>query len=300
MNEFIGRCKRILLLLVFVPGLALSASEWWQGAFIIRKYTEGIDAQLLGGQQINFDEAITPIHASGLIKLSANEGESIFLSASNGLSLYFEGLGDLAFERFEQLKRANSNTIGPSNVILNFRSGVLLIDNRSELQDSNLIIETPIGRLISNNSLICLKINQNTKNQLINFSFLCGQGTVTYALMDGSTYSILQGQRMIGVGTFDSPMIEISEASPAMKIDIERFESVLEKNIISMDEMVGLESYMKKIYRKEALTEELIYSEATLSEQKQPMVIEYVPRPQPVEHYRGALKPLTVEELELF
>ena len=300
MNEFIGRCKRILLLLVFVPGLALSASEWWQGAFIIRKYTEGIDAQLLGGQQINFDEAITPIHASGLIKLSANEGESIFLSASNGLSLYFEGLGDLAFERFEQLKRANSNTIGPSNVILNFRSGVLLIDNRSELQDSNLIIETPVGRLISNNSLICLKINQNTKNQLINFSFLCGEVTVTYALMDGSTYSILQGQRMIGVGTFDSPMIEISEASPAMKIDIERFESVLEKNIISMDEMVGLESYMKKIYRKEALTEELIYSEATLSEQKQPMVIEYVPRPQPVEHYRGALKPLTVEELELF
>ncbi|PDH29453.1 MAG: hypothetical protein CNC89_02795 [Puniceicoccaceae bacterium MED-G31] len=300
MNEFIGRCKRILLLLVFVPGLALSASEWWQGAFIIRKYTEGIDAQLLGGQQINFDEAITPIHASGLIKLSANEGESIFLSASNGLSLYFEGLGDLAFERFEQLKRANSNTIGPSNVILNIRSGVLLIDNRSELQDSNLIIETPVGRLISNNSLICLKINQNTKNQLINFSFLCGEGTVTYALMDGSTYSILQGQRMIGVGTFDSPMIEISEALPAMKIDIERFESVLEKNIISMDEMVGLESYMKKIYRKEALTEELIYSEATLSEQKQPMVIEYVPRPQPVEHYRGALKPLTVEELELF
>ena len=300
MNEFIGRCKRILLLLVFVPGLALSASEWWQGAFIIRKYTEGIDAQLLGGQQINFDEAITPIHASGLIKLSANEGESIFLSASNGLSLYFEGLGDLAFERFEQLKRANSNTIGPSNVILNFRSGVLLIDNRSELQDSNLIIETPVGRLISNNSLICLKINQNTKNQLINFSFLCGEGTVTYALMDGLTYSILQGQRMIGVGTFDSPMIEISEALPAMKIDIERFESVLEKNIISMDEMVGLESYMKKIYRKEALTEELIYSEATLSEQKQPMVIEYVPRPQPVEHYRGALKPLTVEELELF
>ncbi len=300
MNEFIGRCKRILLLLVFVPGLALSASEWWQGAFIIRKYTEGIDAQLLGGQQINFDEAITPIYASGLIKLSANEGESIFLSASNGLSLYFEGLGDLAFERFEQLKRANSNTIGPSNVILNFRSGVLLIDNRSELQDSNLIIETPIGRLISNNSLICLKINQNTKNQLIKFSFLCGEGTVTYALMDGSTYSILQGQRMIGVGTFDSPMIEISEALPAMKIDIERFESVLEKNIISMDEMVGLESYMKKMYRKEALTEELIYSEATLSEQKQPMVIEYVPRPQPVEHYRGALKPLTVEELELF
>ena len=300
MNEFIGRCKRILLLLVFVPGLALSASEWWQGAFIIRKYTEGIDAQLLGGQQINFDEAITPIHASGLIKLSANEGESIFLSASNGLSLYFEGLGDLAFERFEQLKRANSNTIGPSNVILNIRSGVLLIDNRSELQDSNLIIETPVGRLISNNSLICLKIKQNTKNQLINFSFLCGEGTVTYALMDGSTYSILQGQRMIGVGTFDSPMIEISEALPAMKIDIERFESVLEKNIISMDEMVGLESYMKKIYRKEALTEELIYSEATLSEQKQPMVIEYVPRPQPVEHYRGALKPLTVEELELF
>ena len=300
MNEFIGRCKRILSLLVFVPGLALSASEWWQGAFIIRKYTEGIDAQLLGGQQLNFDEAISPIHASGLIKLSANEGESIFLSASNGLSLYFEGLGDLAFERFEQLKRANSNTIGPSNVILNFRSGLLLIDNRSELQDSNLIIETPIGRLISNNSLICLKINQNKKNQLIKFSFLCGEGTFTYALMDGSTYSILQGQRMIGVGTFDSPMIEISEALPAMKIDIERFESVLEKNIISTDEMIGLESYMKKMYRKEALAEELIYSEATLSEQKQPIVIEYVPRPQAVEHYRGALKPLTVEELELF
>ena len=300
MNEFIGRCKRILWLLVFVPGLALSASEWWQGAFIIRKYTEGIDAQLLGGQQLNFDEAISPIHASGLIKLSANEGESIFLSASNGLSLYFEGLGDLAFERFEQLKRANSNTIGPSNVILNFRSGLLLIDNRSELQDSNLIIETPIGRLISNNSLICLKINQNKKNQLIKFSFLCGEGTFTYALMDGSTYSILQGQRMIGVGTFDSPMIEISEALPAMKIDIERFESVLEKNIISTDEMIGLESYMKKMYRKEVLAEELIYSEATLSEQKQPIVIEYVPRPQAVEHYRGALKPLTVEELELF
>tara|TARA_B100001093_G_C26123944_1_gene716180 strand:+ start:112 stop:468 length:357 start_codon:yes stop_codon:yes gene_type:complete len=118
--------------------------------------------------------------------------------------------------------------------------------------------------------------------------------------MDGSTYSILQGQRMIGVGTFDSPMIEISEALPAMKIDIERFESVLEKNIISTDEMIGLESYMKKMYRKEVLAEELIYSEATLSEQKQPIVIEYVPRPQAVEHYRGALKPLTVEELELF
>lgn len=300
MNDFIGKCKRILSLLVFAPGIALSASEWWQGAFIIRKYTEGIDAELLGGQQISFDESISPIHATGLIKLSANEGESIFLSASNGLSLHFEGSGDLAFERFEQLKRANSDTIGPSNVILNFRSGLLLLDNRSELQGSNLIIETPIGRLISNDCLISLKINQNTKNQLINFSFLCGEGTFTYSLMDGSTYSILQGQRLIGVGTFDSPMIEISEALPEMTLDIETFESVLKKNIISMNEMVGLQAYMKKMNRKEALTEELIYSATIMSEQKQPIVIEYVPRPQPVEHFRGALKPLSLEELELF
>lgn len=300
MSEFIGKCKRILSLLVFAPGIALYANEWWQGALIIRKYTEGIDAELLGGQQISLDESISPIYASGLIKLSANEGESIFLSASNGLSLHFEGLGNLAFERFEQFKRANSYTIGPSNVILNFRSGLLLLDNRSELQGSNLIIETPIGRLISSNCLICLKINQNTKNQLIDFSFLCAEGFFTYALMDGSTYTILQGQRLIGVGTFDSPMIEISEALPEMKLVIEKFESVLKKNIINIDEMVGLQSYMKKMNREEAFTEEFIYSEATLSEQKQPIVIEYVPRPQPVEHFRGVLKPLSFEELELF
>ena len=300
MNEFMGRCKLILSLLVFVPGLALSAGEWWQGAFILRKYTEGIDAQLLGGQQINFDETTPPIHASGLIKISANEGESIFLSASNGLSLYFEGLGDLAFERFEQLKRANPTTIGPSNIILNFRSGLLLINNRSDLLSSNLIIETPVGRLISKNSLISLKINENTKNQLINLSFLCEEGTLTCALKDGSTYSILQGQRMIGVGTFDSPAIEISEASPEMKRDIEKFKVVLEKDKISMDEMVRLQSYMKKMNRKEVLNGEHNYYEATLSEQKQPIVIEYVPRPNPVEYYRGALKPLSLEELELF
>ena len=109
MNDYIVRCKMLFLALFIVPVYAHSASDWWQGAFIIRKYTEGIDAQLFGGQQIDFDTAITPIHAFGLIKLSAKEGESIFLSASNGLSIYFEGLGDLAIERFEQLKRLNSN-----------------------------------------------------------------------------------------------------------------------------------------------------------------------------------------------
>ena len=47
MNDFIDKCKLLLLVLIFVPGLALSATEWRQGAFIIRKYTEGIDAQLI-------------------------------------------------------------------------------------------------------------------------------------------------------------------------------------------------------------------------------------------------------------
>ena len=300
MNEFIDKCKLLLLVLIFVPGLAFSATEWWQGAFIIRKYTEGIDAQLFGGQQIDFDSAITPIHSLGLIRLSANEGESIFLSGSNGLSIYFEGLGDLAIERFEQLKTVNSNTIGPSNVIINYRSGLLFLDNRSESQGSNLIIETPVGRLILTNSLMCFKINQNTKNQLIDFSFHSVEGTLSYFHPDGSTYSIFQGQRMLGVGTFNSPTIEITESLPDMKRDIERFKSMLEKNIISADEFVGLQSYMKKINRKEASNEGFVYSESTLNDEKRSIVIEYVPRPEPVEFYRGVLKSLSLEEMELF
>ena len=300
MNDYIVRCKMLFLALFIVPVYAHSASDWWQGAFIIRKYTEGIYAQLLGGQQIYFDEAKAPIYISGLIKLSANEEDSIFLSASNGSSIYFEGLGELAVERFEELKRANSDTMGESNIILNFRSGLLLIDSRSDLNGSSSIIETPVGRLILNNSLISLKINENTKNQLLNFSFVCVAGIIYYAHPDGSIYSILPGQRMIGVGTFNSPKIEISEALPGMKREIERFESVLENNIISANELAGLQSHMIKINNREVSTKELIYPEGKYNNPKQSIVIQYMPRPQPVEFYRGELKPLSMEELELF
>ena len=57
---------------------------------------------------------------------------------------------------------------------------------------------------------------------------------------------------------------------------------------------------MIKINNREVSTKELIYPEGKYNNPKQSIVIQYMPRPQPVEFYRGELKPLSMEELELF
>jgi len=287
---------------------AAHAEEWLRGAVGVAYLSGSVVLEEFGGQAIHVDVAELPYFFPGLFSVHAADAGEIFLKASNRAALYFDGPGDLAIERFEQQSsQPNHETLVEpggmevrSRMILNLRQGMLIFDGRDCGEASRVILETPVGRISAKNSWWLMKIEYEEGRHVYSFSIECAEGGLRFSERTGANYSLRAGQRLSGVGAFESPSIQVAEATEAGDDFFEYFSQlVLAANELEFTEEAFF-SKMKAIVAARGWMDAEALRQSEANGVKRPLVIEYAPRASAVTPFRGIVRPLPESESEIF
>ena len=236
---------------------------------------------------------------SGLLQVSTQPDNALFLQTSNQISIYNEGVGFFAIERFEQDIGVSMDQ-GKSRMILNFRQGLLGVDSRTLSENSQMIVETPLGRLSTKRAWWVMTIIYDERSRIYNFSIECADGVVRFNDQRGHTYILRNGQRLSGAGASARASIEVGEMSEDGSELFEDFAKMKEEG-----EALGLtaETFRPKM-------KALNYSnqgKGTRAEavqpiniSKPPVLIEYAPQTTSVTPYRAVIRRPSAYEADMF
>jgi hypothetical protein len=290
-------CSVIAFLLVALA--PLSAEEWMHGAVAVTSVTGEVLLEEVGGQSTVLHPTDSfPRYLSGLLKLRTQSKAGVFLNASNQMSIYHEGPGFFALERFEQ-EVAGPVDYGTSRMILNFRQGLLAVDNRELSANSQLIVETPLGRISARDGWWYIKIGYDPGNQMYDFSIQCRDGFLRYTHPSGATYVLRAGQRLFGVGALAHVSIEVAEIADdgsdcyqqfaKMAADASQYELTAE---MFRSKMNPLQHFRN--------TRTVTPNSAGVHTAKRPLLIEYSPQAKPVTPFRAVIISPSTDQADVF
>ena len=282
-----------------------TAFERVRGGLTLHQVIGQVDLKELGGDLIRLGVGQVPITTKGLIECEARSGSSAFFTASNRTAIYFQGSGSFAIERFEQVMPQqtdwNADTIEASQswMILNFRGGDLIVDNRNMLESSQFLVETPLGRIASNEGLWQMQIIFERRSQIFDFTITCVQGRVRFTDLQGQQYSLHAGQRLAGAGPRMTPSIEVGENTERSLEQMERYQYLVNQHLAAANNFTQYLDYLHVIEQAASRRSELPLVGGSNSTRR-PIVIEYAKDPEPVTPFRGKVKPPSVDQADLF
>ncbi len=284
------------------------AEQWVRGSVAVTAVSGELQLESLGGQPYEMGSVSLPYYSMGLLSARvAAEGE-IFMEASNHVRMDCQGAGFFAIERFEQEGDFTGDWFlsdieaGQSRMIFSLRSGMLAVDSRSLSEASQLIAETPFGRITVGKALWIIGVRRDERKRTYSFDVLCAEGALRLTDKTGASYKILGGQRISGVGTSDQPSIEVAEITDEGR---ERFDdfSALSERLEALDVSAeALAEQMEPLLNKVAVeseTEDRLPNSAG-NDGRRPILIEYAPRAAPVTPFRGEARPPSAYEADLF
>ena len=278
---------------------SVQAEQWMRGAVVVTSVAGEVILEEVGGESLQLHSAASlPRHVSGLLKVRTQAKDAVFLKTSNRISIYNEGAGFFAIERFEQ-DVATSLDQGKSRMILNFRQGLLAVDNRALSDDSQMIVETPLGRISVKNGWWFMRIAYDERSHIYDFSIECADGVMRFTDQQGATYTLRNGQRLRGAGASLRPSIEVAEISDDGSELFEEFAGMeADAAVLEFPPEVFLPK-MKPL--KHARSEVAAPPEASEGGgPKRPLVIEYSPQSAPVTPYRAVIRPPSSYQADLF
>ena len=258
----------------------------------------GEDVALLSRREV-------PITTMGLIECEGSYGSSAFFTASNRSAIYFEGSGSFVVERFDQvmpqLTKWNADKIEPSQsrVILNFRGGDLIVDNRTMLESSQFLVETPLGRLTTKRALWQIQILFDQRTQIFDFTITCTEGWVRFTDLEGQQYTVQMGQRLAGAGSRTSPSVEVGEKTERSQEQMQRYHDLASKYSAASSDFTQYLAYLQAIQQTDYGTSELPVADR-LNSARRPIVIEYAREAKAVTPFRGEVKPPSAYQADLF
>lgn len=289
--------------LLFVS--SLSAGEWVRGGLILHEVNGEVELKALGEDAVQLGEGQMPVSTTGLIECEVAYGSSAFFSTSNRSYIYFEGSGSFAVERFEQvmpeLEAWEAETIeaSQSRMILSFRGGDLIVDNRNMQESSQCIIETPLGRLTVKRALWQMRIVFDPRSQIFDFTITCTEGRVRFTDLQGQQYTLRTGQRLAGAGSRKTPSIEVGEKTERSKEQMQLYADLANRHLTATSDLAQYVDLLRPIEqdtRRASVVPLTITSEPT----RRPIVIEHANEPNPVTPYRGELRPPSAYQADLF
>ncbi len=146
--------------------VTVQAEQWMRGAVVVTSVMGEVILEEVGGESLQLHSADSlPRYVSGLLRVRTQPKDAVFLKTSNRISIYNEGAGFFAIERFEQ-DIATSMDQGKSRMILNFRQGLLAVDNRALSSDSKMIVETPLGHISVKNGWWLMRITYDERRHI--------------------------------------------------------------------------------------------------------------------------------------
>jgi hypothetical protein len=264
-----------------------------------------VDLKKLGEDVARLSRGEVPITTMGLIECEASYGSSVFFTASNRSAIYFEGSGSFAVERFEQvmpeLAKWNADKVepSPSRMILNFRGGDLIVDNRNMLESSQFLIETPLGRLTAKRALWQMQISFDPRSQIFDFTITCTEGRVRFTDLQGQQYTVHMGQRLAGAGSRTSPSIEVGEKTERSREQMQRYQDLASQYSAASSDFTQYLACLQVIEQTARRTSDLPVADR-LNSARRPIVIEYAREAKPVTPFRGEVKPPSADQADLF
>lgn len=284
---------------------SLSAFERVRGGLILHEVVGQVYLKELGKDVSRISAGQMPIKTMGLIECEARPGSSAFFTASNRTAIYFEGGGSFAVERFEQVMPQpsdwNTDTVEASRswMILNFREGDLIVDNRNMLESSQFLVETPIGRLAAKEGLWQMRILFELRSQIFDFTITCAEGRVRFTDLQGQQYTLLAGQRLAGAGTGVTPSIKVGENTKRFVEQMQRYQHLASQYSVVANNFTQYLDHLQVIKQAASRT-----SARSLTNRsnfiRRPIVIEYAKEPEPVTPFRGKVKPPSADQADLF
>ena len=296
-------------IIAFAPWLlcicSLAAGERVHGGLTLHEVNGQVDLKKLGEDVTRLSRGEVPITTMGLIECEAGYGSSVFLTASNRSAIYFDGSGSFAVERFEQvmpeLAKWNADKVepSPSRMILNFRGGDLIVDNRNMLESSQFLIETPLGRLTAKRALWQMQISFDPRSQIFDFTITCTEGRVRFTDLQGQQYTVHMGQRLAGVGSRTSPSIEVGEKTERSREQMQRYQDLASQYSAASSDFTQYLACLQVIEQTARRTSDLPVADR-LNSARRPIVIEYSREAKPVTPFRGEVKPPSADQADLF
>lgn len=284
---------------------SLPAGERVRGGLTLHEVNGQLNLRELGEDVINLSVGQVPITTMGLIECEASYGSSVFMKASNRSAIYFEGSGSFAVERFEQIRPElaawNADTLeaSQSRVILNFRGGDLIVDNRKMLDSSQFLVETPLGLLTIKRALWQMRIVFDPRSQIFDFTTTCTEGSVRFIDLQGQQYRLYTGQRLAGAGSPMSPSIEVGEKTERSRGQMQRYHDLASQHAAATNDFTQYLVYLQVIEQNARSTPVLPLTSRPNSTRR-PLVIEYAKEPEPVTPFRGEVKPPSAYQADLF
>ncbi|MFQ3243090.1 MAG: hypothetical protein ACI9A1_001082 [Lentimonas sp.] len=289
----------VILTCLCVAVAAGQAEQWMRGSAVVTSVQGEPRLEEVGGEALQLSpESPLPRHVLGLLQVRTEVGDSVFLKTSNRISIYNEGSGYFAIERFEQ-DIEKSMDAGKSRMILNFRQGLLAVDNRALSDDSQMIVETPLGRISVKNGWWLMEIAFDERSHIYDFSIECADGVLRFTDLTGDTYTLRNGQRLRGAGASGRPSIEVAEISDEAS---ELFEHFTAMEIIVAELDLPTEAFrasMKSMQLTNRGTDGP--AEVTAARgSKRPLLIEYAPQSVPVTPSQAVIRPPSSYQADLF
>lgn len=275
-----------------------NGEEWMRGAAVVASVSGEVSLEEVGSAVLQLPEGSLPHYMSGLLKVKAELKGSVFLKTSNQISIYNEGAGFFAIERFEQ-EVSESMDQGKSRMILNFRQGLLVVDNRALSDDSQMIVETPLGRISVKNGWWLMRIGYDERSRIYDVSIECADGVLRYTDKKDHAYTLRRGQRLRGAGASSRLSIEVGEISDDARESFEAF-TQLETGLAALE--LSNEAFrfkMKSLNNIEPVS--LVMPEVSeIRSNKRPLLIEYAPQSEPVTPFRAVINPPFGYQADLF
>ena len=284
---------------------ALTAGERVHGGLALHEINGQVGLKKLGEDLTSLSRGDVPIATMGMIECLASHGSSAFFTASNRSVIYFEGEGSFAVERFEQvmpdLAKWNADKVEPSQsrMILNFRGGDLIVDNRNMSESSQLLVETPLGRLTATRALWQMRILFDPRNQIFDFTITSNKGLVRFTDFQGQQYEIRMGQRLAGVGSRAGLSVEVGKKTARSQERMQRYQDLASKHSIASSDFTQYLACLQVIKQNDRKTSELPVADR-LNSARRPIVIEYATQAKPVTPFRGEVKPPSADQADLF
>ena len=297
MSSSLHKVFSVAFVALFAALTMLQAEDWMHGAAVVTSVTGEVILEQVGGESLQMNPTDRmPLLVSGLLQIRTKEKDAVFLKTSNQISIYHEGAGYFAIERFEQ-DVATSMDLGKSRMILNFRQGLLAVDNRALSEASQMIVVTPLGRMSVKNGWWSMENAYDSRRRLYNFSITCADGALRFTDLFGQTYTLRSGQRLVGAGTSASASIRVAESSAAESELFEEFE-VMQADTDALSPAI-FRSKMKQL-KQVKNTVEVTAAVPVSDSAKRPLVIEYAPQSAPVTPHRALIRAPSSYQADLF
>ncbi|HBR95573.1 MAG TPA: hypothetical protein DEA90_15530 [Opitutae bacterium] len=297
---------KVLAAVLFLFASQVQAEMWVSGAVTLHEVTGQVSLKQLGAETVLLAPEQVPVSLPGLVDCEAIYGAAAYLSTSNRTHIYFQGEGSFSVERFEQIMpdlqswETTESETGQSRMILNFRGGEIVVDNRNMIESSQCLIETPLGRLTVKNALWQMRIEFDPRSQIFDFTINCSDGRVRFTDLQGQQYTLRTGQRLAGAGARNTPSIEIGESTIRSYELIQRFKLMQDQYSESANVLEPFLGHFKGVdqgVRQSAV----VPNSAAVKEMRRPIIIiEYADEPELVTPFRGELKPPSANQADLF